>query len=251
MCSRGLAPSDKPDVVESPVIVHEDAVRIELAPVAPVEPVQRAEEPTSPSPWDTIAPEIDREEPEVPDSSSELSNLKSQIADDDEPAIIAAAKSGGGAFTIPLICIGIGLIAMCLLVPAADENRRLSYERDRLRADLEQLHRQVATNDAFLRRVGDDRSLAERLARRQLKMIPEGTVVMNLKTAPAQVSDMSPFLLVTVPPPAPMPPYRPVGGFLANACRHPKTQLYLIGGSLLMIASGLVLSRSDKPRETT
>ena len=55
---------------------------------------------------------------------------------------------------------------------------------------------------------------------------------------------MSPFLLVTVPPPAPMPPYRPIGGVLANACRHPKTQLYLIGGALMAIASGLVLSRS-------
>jgi hypothetical protein len=41
-----------------------------------------------------------------------------------------------------------------------------------------------------------------------------------------------------------MPPYRPIGGVLANACRHPKTQLYLIGGALMAIASGLVLSRS-------
>ena len=163
------------------------------------------------------------------------------------PAAAAAAASrepGGGAFTIPLICIGIGLIAMCLLIPAADENRRVAYERDRLKADLEQLQKQVATNDAFLKRVGDDAGLAERLARRQLKMVPEGTAVMDLKSAPAQ-AEMSPFLLVTVPPPAPMPAYRPVGGFLADACRHPKTQLYLIGASLLMIASGLVLSRSS------
>jgi hypothetical protein len=42
-----------------------------------------------------------------------------------------------------------------------------------------------------------------------------------------------------------MPAYRPIGGFVANVCRHPKTQLYLIGASLLMIAAGLVLSRSD------
>ena len=135
---------------------------------------------------------------------------------------------------------------MCLLIPAADENRRLAYERGRLKADLEQLHQQVATNDAFLRRVGDDAGLAERLARRQLKMVPEGTAVMDLKSEPPH-AEMSPFLLVTVPPPAPMPPYRAVGGFLAEACRHPKTQLYLIGASLLMIASGLVLSRSTAP----
>jgi hypothetical protein len=186
------------------------------------------------TPWDAIGREAESEISNLP---SEISNLKSQISDPPPPA-------GGGAFTIPLICLGIGLIAMCLLIPAADENRRLAYERDRLKADLEQLHKQVATNDAFLKRVGDDPALAERLARRQLKMVPEGTAVMDLKSAPARV-DMSPFLLVTVPPPAPMAPYRPVAGFLADACRHPKTQLYLIGASLLMIASGLVLSRSS------
>ena len=154
----------------------------------------------------------------------------------------------GGAFTIPLICLGIGVIAMCLLIPAADEIRRLAYERDRLKADLEQLQKQVATNDSFLKRVATDPVLAERLARRQMKMVPEGTTVLDLKSLPQSTSaqDMSPFLLVTVPPPAPMPEYHPIGGVLANACRHPKTQLYLIGGSLMAIASGLVLSRSSK-----
>ena len=208
------------------------------------------EEPTPviaeiPTPWDEIAPEA---RAEIPDLQYEIPGLKSQISDSPwSPSAPSAPAGGGGAFTIPLICLGIGLIAMCLLIPAADENRRLAYERDRLKADLEQLHQQVATNDAFLRRVGDDAGLAERLARRQLKMVPEGTAVMDLKSEPAR-ADMSPFLLVTVPPPAPMPPYRAVGGFLADACRHPKTQLYLIGASLLMIASGLVLSRSTAPQ---
>ena len=44
-----------------------------------------------------------------------------------------------------------------------------------------------------------------------------------------------------------MPEYRPVGGVLSAACRHPKTQLYMIGAGMLMIASGLVLSRSSPP----
>ena len=163
----------------------------------------------------------------------------------------ASPRSAGGAFTIPLICLGVGVIAMCLLIPAADEVRRLAYERDRLKADLEQLQKQVATNESFLRRVAEDPVLAERLARRQMKMVPQGTTVLDLKSAQGAAAgtpaarEMSPFLLVTVPPPAPMPPYRPIGGVLANACRHPKTQLYLIGGALMAIASGLVLSRSS------
>jgi hypothetical protein len=155
---------------------------------------------------------------------------------------------GGGAFTIPLICLGISLIAMCLLIPAADENRKLAYERERLKTDLEQLQLQVSTNDAFLKRVANDPTLAERLARRQMKMVPQGTAVLDLKGMRSS-HEMSPFLLVTIPPPAPMAPYRPIGGFLANACRHPKTQLYIIGASLLMIASGLVMSRSSGSAE--
>lgn len=191
------------------------------------------------TPWDEIAPEVPAG---ISNLEYEIPDLQYQLSDGDGAPSVR--EPGGGAFTIPLISLGIGLIAMCLLIPAADENRRVAYERDRLKADLEQLQKQVTTNDAFLKRVGDDAGLAERLARRQLKMVPEGTAVMDLKATPAQ-ADMSPFLLVTVPPPAPMPPYRPVGGFLADACRHPKTQLYLIGASLLMIASGLVLSGSS------
>ena len=190
----------------------------------------------APTPWDGVTPD----EPV-------FANVAVDPAGATEGSTVARTAASGGAFTIPLICLGVGVIAMCLLIPAADEVRRLAYERDRLKADLEQLQKQVTTNESFLQRVANDPVLAERLARRQMKMVPEGTAVLELKaartTTPAQ--DMSPFLLVTVPPPAPMPPYRPIGGVLSNACRHPKTQLYLIGGSLMAIASGLVLSRSS------
>jgi hypothetical protein len=156
--------------------------------------------------------------------------------------------SRGGAFTIPMICLGIGLIACCLLIPNADENRRLAYEREQLKADLEQLEKQVATNDEFLKRISDDPTLLERLARRQMKMVREGTSVMELRghvDDSVGGADMSPFLLVTIPPPAEMPEYQPIGGTLSELCRHPKTQLYLIGGSLLLIACGLVLGGGE------
>jgi hypothetical protein len=211
------------------------------SPIVHEPPDQPTHQPPSSTPWDDVRPEI-----EV--AVDPRSMAAAAAATMTRPAPTAAS---GGAFTIPLICLGVGVIAMCLLIPAADEVRRLAYERDRLKADLEQLHKQVATNDAFLRRVAEDPVLAERLARRQMKMVPEGTAVLDLKsvntTAAGGQPEMSPFLLVTVPPPAPMPPYRPIGGMLANACRHPKTQLYLIGGALMAIAAGLVLSRSSSP----
>ena len=130
-------------------------------------------------PWDTVTPEVEWssvvvEEGEVP-------------ADAQETAAEKSKPDSGGAFTIPLICLGIGLIAMCLLIPTADENRRLSYERERLQADLDQLQKQAATNEMFLKRVADDPTLSERLARRQMKMVPQGTSVLELKSQKADV----------------------------------------------------------------
>src|SRR5947207_3635837 len=89
--------------------------------------------------------------------------------------------TGGGGWTIPMICIGVALIACCMLIPAAEENRRLAYERQRLRADLDQITKQIEINDEFLKRVADDPSLSERLAQRQMKMVREGSSVLSLR----------------------------------------------------------------------
>jgi hypothetical protein len=75
--------------------------------------------------------------------------------------------------------------------------------------------------------------------------VREGTSVLELKNQHGGGRDsMSPYLLVSVPPPAPMPPYQPVGGLLADFCRHPKSQLYLTGLGLMLVACGIVLGFS-------
>jgi hypothetical protein len=167
------------------------------------------------------------------------------IIPDPEDAEVAKAAAGGGLWTIPLICAGIALIAACLIIPAADENHRLVYERERLKADLDQIHKQVDVNDEFLKRLNDDSRLLERLAQRQMKMVREGTSVLELKEQ-TKSRGMSPYGLVNVPPPEPMPPYKPVGGRLSDICRNPRMNLYLTGGGLLMIAIGLVASFSGR-----
>lgn len=141
--------------------------------------------------------------------------------------------------------MGIGLIALGLIIPAADENRRLVYEREKLKADLAQIEKQISVNADFLKLVADDPSLLERLAQRQMRLVREGTSVLELKGS--SQSDMSPFELVTVPPPAEFPAYQPLGGRLSALCRKPRTQLYLMGSGMLMIAAGLVLGSSGKP----
>ena len=144
-----------------------------------------------------------------------------------------------------MLCAGIAVLACCLLIPAADENRRLVWERERLKADLEQLEKQVDVNGQFLKSVADDPTLLERLAQRQMKMVREGTSVLDLKEKTAH-ADMSPYLLLSVPPPPPIPPYRPIGGAFSELCRHPHTRLYLIGGALLLMACGLILGDSAR-----
>ena len=114
------------------------------------------------------------------------------------------------------------------------------YDRQMLQMDLETVERQVAVNGEFLHRVGEDPTLAERLAERQMKVIPEGTRVLELKHE-SDGTGMSPFQLVSVAPPPPLPPYRQVGGAIASLCYDSHTRLYLIGSALAMIAVGLVL----------
>ena len=161
----------------------------------------------------------------------------------------------GGGWTITLLCVGIALVACCVLIPQADMNRRMAYEREKLKQDLESIRKQVATNDEFLRRVSDDPNLAERLAQRQMKIIRQGTKVLELKRHPGTdggsaaglaADEMSPFQLVHVAPPPPMPTYQPVGGVLAGVCYNPHTRLYLMGLALFLMAAGLVLGFATK-----
>jgi hypothetical protein len=165
----------------------------------------------------------------------------------DEPS---GSPIRGGGWTLPLVCAGVALIACCLIIPQTDSNRRLAYEKRMLEMDLESIQKQVTVNDEFLKRVGDDPTLAERLAQRQMKVVRAGSRIVKLDNDRSD-EEMSPFQLVNVPPPPPLPPYKPVGGFLADICYQPRSRLYLTGMALFMIAAGLVLGmgegRSQKP----
>lgn len=146
-------------------------------------------------------------------------------------------------WTLPMLFAGIGIIACCLLIPAADDIRRTVYEREKLRADLAQLQSQIEINQEFLNRIINDPALAERLAQRQMRMVRQGTAVLELKNDVGLVG-MSPYEIVAIPPPAPMPPYKPVAGKFADLCRNPRSQLFLMGIGLMLAAAGLVLGGS-------
>jgi len=154
-----------------------------------------------------------------------------------------ASNPTRGGWTIPFLCAGIAVVAACAIIPQTDENHRLAYECLKLKQDLDYLQRQADMGDEFVRRVGEDPVLAERIAQRQLKVVRAGTRVLEL--AGEDLQTMSPFGLVSVPPP-PMPEFRPRGGKLADVCREPRKRLYLIGGGLMLIAIGLVLGNNPR-----
>lgn len=159
-----------------------------------------------------------------------------------EPAAVEPVPGRGWSFCA--LCVGLALVACCIVIPQTDYNRRLVYEREKLRRDLDSIRRQVTTNQQFLDRVADDPNLAERLAQRQMKIIREGTRVLELK-GPAD-DEMSPFHLVSVPPPDPLPPYQPKTGRLASLCYDARSRLYLMGAGLLLMAAGLVFGYAPR-----
>lgn len=188
---------------------------------------------------DTFAPGhaiLAREAESSDDTDTDEANEDETVLTMVDPAI---EPTRGGAFTIPMLCAGIAIIACCLLIPQADANRRLAYERLKLQADLEAVQRQVAVNGEFLAKVSDDPNLAERLAQRQMKIIRAGTKVLALQGDDER--GMSPFQLTNVAPPPALPAYRPRGGVLATLCYNSKSRLYLMGTGLLLTAAGLVL----------
>ncbi len=58
----------------------------------------------------------------------------------------------------------------------------------------------MKVNGEFLQKVADSPNLAERLAQRQMKIIRQGTRVLELKGG--REDEMSPFHLVNVAPPS-------------------------------------------------
>lgn len=178
--------------------------------------------------WEHAAPEAQQDEEPSADDVSD---------DTDE------AEERGG-WTVALVCAGVALIAVCLLLPLAEENHQLAYQREKLKTDLDQVKQQVDVNAEFLTKVTDDPTLAERLAERQMKFVREGTSVLDI---PGSGKDgMSPFLLTALPPPNPMPPYHPLGGVLSIVGRDPHLRLYTLGSGLLLLAAGTVLGGGSR-----
>jgi hypothetical protein len=176
------------------------------------------------------------------------------------PGSAPRADRWSGAWSVSLLVAGLTAIAACVLVPAADANRRLVYEREKLQRDLLQIQAQVELNREFLAKIETDPQLEQRLALRQMRVVRQGERVLEIKTddgsgegTPAVEGDlggdaasMSPFSIVHVPAPEPLPEYEPWGGGVMRAFLEPRTQLDLLGAALFLVGAGLVLGEPGR-----
>jgi cell division protein FtsB len=183
---------------------------------------------TEPFAFETAAP-VAEEEPRM----ASIPDPEKAVAEQ-----VPALPERGG-WIVSLLCAGIAIVAVCLLLPLAEENHQLAWQREKLKTDLTQLQQQVEINDQFLKKLTEDPTLAERLAQRQMKFIRKGTTILDLPDGGKE--EMSPFQLVTLPPPNPIPAYQPLGGALSAVVRNPHLRLYLAGTGLMLLAAGLVL----------
>ena len=193
--------------------------------------------------------------PDDPEEDNRAVPLESlHEVEDEEPAEPHRGPERGG-WTFAILCMGLGIVGACVLIPQADANRRLVYEREKLRLDLTQVQRQIAVNSQFLNEMERDPQLTERLAQREMHAVEQGENVVNTggnsagksvgalegNSAGARADRMSPFSIVNVPPPPALAPYQPVGGLFAQLCRDPQSHLYVLGAGMLLVAGGLTL----------
>jgi len=138
------------------------------------------------------------------------------------------------------------LIAVCVLVPQAEANRRQAVDVDQLRSDVAHADAQLDVNARFLSDAATDPEVAERLAQRQMRQIRQGSAPLRLDgdaagaPAVATVTDM-----LRIPTPPPVPPYRPLTGVLGDLTNGSRHQLLGLGGGLFLVAAGLVLGKSE------
>lgn len=207
--------------------VQPQAAPTDPAPVAPIDPA-----PAAPAPAPAVPPIAAAPTPPI-----------DRITITPKPA----PPSTGGWWTLPIMCVGISLIACAIIIGQVEENRQLSWQKNKLQMDLDYLQKQAAVNDEFLSKLSTDANLVERLAQRQMKLIRQGSAVLDLKGAAGE-DNTSAFKLVRIPPPPEVKPYEPAPGLLTHLFGTDRQRLYAMGLGAFLVAVGLIMGGSEPKR---
>lgn len=161
-----------------------------------------------------------------------------------------------GVWPLLAVVVGLGLVGVCLLFPQWEENRRLEVERARLEGEYAKVKARIDANAAFLRQARDSgpvgRALRERLAERQLRLLPAGTEAMPLPGLPED--PRSPFHLIaasigTWDEGEGAAVYVPVWGGRLSFLDHERARLLILAGALMLVGTGLVCDRPRRYRQ--
>lgn len=139
-------------------------------------------------------------------------------------------------------------MATVLVVAQVEENRQIAWQKNKLQMDLDYFKQQAKVNQEFLSRIETDVNLAERLAQRQMKLVREGSAVLELKGAPAE-TDSSPFHFTRIAPPPEVKPYESAPGVLPHLLATPRARGLALGGGALLVAIGLIMGASGAQKQ--
>lgn len=159
---------------------------------------------------------------------------------------ISSMRLRGTLWAIPLLCLGLGLLACAVLIPAADQSRQLARQKAELVREVSRLQAQGDRNAEFLHRLGRDKELSEVLIERQLGQLPDGVAQVSLSVSPSGFA-ASPFAMLELPEPPPLPPAATIGGQLTRWCLTGRTQTWILAAAILLTAAGLLLGSAPKP----
>ncbi len=151
---------------------------------------------------------------------------------------------------MPLLALGLCLVACGVLIPASEANRLIEAQRLELAAQVQALHSRADLNDEFLSRLHRDEQLANRLSRRQTTPEPDGDVAVLASSTMANGS-LSPFAMLRPEPVEAAPAPEADGSRLAEWCRDARGRLAVIGiglgcGLIALLAGG-TRSEPDVP----
>ncbi|MEM1013663.1 MAG: hypothetical protein AAGI46_15755 [Planctomycetota bacterium] len=181
--------------------------------------------------------------------TTDASDVSDDVPDSTTDACADAGRRAS-LWALPLMAVGLSLVACAVLIPASEENRLVEAERRRLVAQVETLQNQVETNDEFLRRLEREAEVARRLSNRMQPPEPDGEVAVLASHRTGSVWQMSPLAMLETEAVEPIAAPPAMTGKLADWCRDGRHRLAVAGTGLFACLLALLAGSVRRPRES-
>lgn len=148
-----------------------------------------------------------------------------------------------------MIVVGFATIAACVLVPLREENQLLAHDLANLQSQAKYVQDQVSANSAFLERVNNDPTLANRLLMRMTNKPIPGTAFLEAASEPVFAS--SPYEITRITPPAPSPAYQStLPASIRSLFSDFRSRSILMCAGIFLVAAAVVLGSTKEKTPT-